>query len=282
MNIAYQLMNIKDSQIFQKKLIEFLKPILPFSLKKIIYFSDGAASQYKNRKNFINLCNHEADFGIQAEWHFSATSHGKGASDGVGGTVKHLAARANLQRPYEQQIMTPFQLFEWASESIPGTIFKYCSIEEYEELKHHLEKRFDNSRTIPGTRKLHSFVPISRNTLKVRSYSSSATFKEEKITKQDSELEIDEICGFVTCIYDGNWWLACVLNVDAENAEVQLKFLHPHGPSRSYRYPSSPDILVGPITDLLSKVSPRTTTGRVYTLTQKENKAATAKLTANT
>ena len=45
---------------------------------------------------------HEADFGVPAEWHFSATSHGKGACDGVGGTVKRLAARASLQRPYEQ------------------------------------------------------------------------------------------------------------------------------------------------------------------------------------
>ena len=31
----------------------------------------------KNRKNFINLCHHEDDFGVPAEWHFSATSHGK-------------------------------------------------------------------------------------------------------------------------------------------------------------------------------------------------------------
>ena len=95
--------------LFQKSLIAFLKRVLPSSPKKIVYFSDGAASQYKNPKNFINLCNHEAYFGIQAEWHFSATSHGKGASDGVGGTVKHLAARASLQRPYERQIMTPLQ-----------------------------------------------------------------------------------------------------------------------------------------------------------------------------
>ena len=56
--------------LFQKGLITFLKRVLPFSPKKIFYFSDGAASQYKNRTNFINLCNHEVDFGIQAEWHF--------------------------------------------------------------------------------------------------------------------------------------------------------------------------------------------------------------------
>ena len=86
----------------------------------------------------------------------------------------------------------------------------------------------------------------------------------------------------MTCIYDGEWWLACVLEVDAENGEVKVTFLHPCGPSRSFKYPSVPDILVVPTTDLLTKVNPRTTTGRVYTLTQRENKAATAKLTTKT
>ncbi len=93
---------------FQCKLIEFLKEIMPFI--KVIYFSDGAASQYKNRKNFINLANHEADFGMPADWHFFATSHGKGPCDEVRGTVKRLAARASLQRPYENQIQTLLQL----------------------------------------------------------------------------------------------------------------------------------------------------------------------------
>ena len=46
---------------FQSKLIKFLKKIM--SLKIVIYISDGAASHYKNRKNFKNLANHEADFG---------------------------------------------------------------------------------------------------------------------------------------------------------------------------------------------------------------------------
>ena len=53
----------------------------------MIYFSDGCAGQYKNCKNFINLCHHLEDFGIPAEWHFFATSHGKGPCDGLGGVV---------------------------------------------------------------------------------------------------------------------------------------------------------------------------------------------------
>ena len=267
--------------LFQKRLIAYLKGVLPSSLKKIIYFSDGVASQYKNCKNFTNLCNHKADFGIQAEWHFSATSHGKGACDGVGGTVKRLAAKASLQRPYEDQIMTPPQLFEWASENVPKTVFNYCSTHENEEIKNSLEERFQNSRTIPGTRKLHSFVPLLRDTLQVRAYSFSSTSKDVKVTKQDCELEIDVISGFVTCTYDREWWLACVLEVDSENIEVKVTFLHPYGPTRSFRYPSVPDILTIPATNILTKVSPRTGTGHVYTLTQKESKAATAKLNVN-
>ena len=106
--------------LFQRSFIAFLKELLPTRLhpKKISYFSDGAASQYKNRKNFLNLCHHKEDFGIKAEWHFSATSHGKGACDGLGGTIKRLAARASLQRPYNDQLMTPRQLFDWACSNI--------------------------------------------------------------------------------------------------------------------------------------------------------------------
>lgn len=51
----------------------------------IYYFSDGAASQYKNKVNLLNLCMHDADFNIKAEWHFFATSHGESTCDGIGG-----------------------------------------------------------------------------------------------------------------------------------------------------------------------------------------------------
>jgi hypothetical protein len=73
--------------IFQKLLIKFLTEHIG-KPQEMIYFSDGCAAQYKNRKNFANLCCHELDFGNSAEWHFFAISYGKGPCDGVGGTVK--------------------------------------------------------------------------------------------------------------------------------------------------------------------------------------------------
>jgi hypothetical protein len=55
-----------------------------------MYLSDGSAPQYKNRKKKIINIYHEQDFGLSAEWHFFATSHGKEPADGMGGTVKRL------------------------------------------------------------------------------------------------------------------------------------------------------------------------------------------------
>ena len=131
--------------LFQKHFIEYLKRQFCSLPRKIFYASDGAASRHKNQKNFINLCHHEEDFGVAAKWQFSATSHWKGACDRVGGTVKRLAAKASLQRPYDQQIMTPRQLFDWAVDNIPAMAFKYLNMDDYKSEQILLEQRFKQS-----------------------------------------------------------------------------------------------------------------------------------------
>ena len=88
---------------------------------------------------------------ILAFRHFSATSHG---CDGIGGTVKRLAARASLQMPYENQIMTAFQLFQWATENITQIVFTFCtSLKKHELL-------------LAWTRKFHSFSPLSKEVVR--------------------------------------------------------------------------------------------------------------------
>ena len=72
-------------------------------------------------KNFLNLCHHEIDFSLTAEWNFFATSHGKGPCDGLGGTLKRLATKASLQRCSEglntEPILTPMAFFEFCKEN---------------------------------------------------------------------------------------------------------------------------------------------------------------------
>ena len=131
----------------------------------MVYFSDGATSQYKNKENFLNLCYHEADFGVPAEQHFSATSHRKNTCDCVGGTVKRLAARASLQKRYDSQISTPFQLYEWAVDNIPRITFTYCTSAEYEIETLYLGKLSEKPQTIAGTCKVYSIILISQDTV---------------------------------------------------------------------------------------------------------------------
>ena len=76
-------------RLFNSRVIHYLKNKFgDGNIKKIFNFSDGAASQYKNKFNFINLSKHQEDIGVSAQWNFFATSHEKGACDGIGGAVK--------------------------------------------------------------------------------------------------------------------------------------------------------------------------------------------------
>lgn len=81
--------------LFQKKLIANIKQ--NHTVKKLIFCSDGAGGQYKNRKNFYNISQFKNQFGIETGWHCFATAHGKSACDGIGGTFKRNARRASLQ-----------------------------------------------------------------------------------------------------------------------------------------------------------------------------------------
>ena len=57
----------------------------------VIFWSDGPSSQFKNRFMFEYMSILVKKFSLGSlKWNFFATSHGKGAIDGVGGTLKRI------------------------------------------------------------------------------------------------------------------------------------------------------------------------------------------------
>ena len=58
-----------------KLLFKELKRKFP-NLHNVQIFSDGCSAQFKNRYTLLNLTYLQADFGINGEWNFFATSHG--------------------------------------------------------------------------------------------------------------------------------------------------------------------------------------------------------------
>ena len=183
-----------------KKLLEFLTVSIK-NLRKVYYFTDGASSQYKNRKNFVNLAFHMWDSNLEAEWHFFATSHGKGPCDGLGGPIKREAVRASLQRPLEGQIQTAFQLYEWAKEAIPSIQFQYVDKGEYEAEEHLLQKRLEAAVTIVGTHSFYSYSPLIDKTsvLEVKPYSYCPKSTTVKISTHRELLSMAELSGYVIC-----------------------------------------------------------------------------------
>ena len=156
---------------FQKVVVNHLIKQFP-QIKRIKYFSDGASSQYKNYKNFVNLCHHEEDYGVKAEWHFFASCHGKGACDGIGATVKRMATKASLQRPHNP-ILNAIDLYNFAKEFIKGVHIFYVGASEVEIATHQLIHRYETAKTISGTRSNHSFVPINSTQLLVSRVSNN-------------------------------------------------------------------------------------------------------------
>lgn len=167
--------------LFQKQLVKFIKTNLK-GVNKIIYFSDGASAQYKNKKNFINISHHLQDFELAAEWHFFPTSHGKGPCDGIGGTLKRLAARASLQR-VNNPIRTPKELFTWATEALPNITCRYSTNDDYDEEEKKLSARFQKATTIKGTLQYHCMIPISLQILEAKKFSLDANKTVVKIFK---------------------------------------------------------------------------------------------------
>ena len=54
----------------------------------------------------INLCYHQQDFNMDAEWIFFATSHGKSPCDGIGGFFKQYFAKGSLQGSLHDKILS--------------------------------------------------------------------------------------------------------------------------------------------------------------------------------
>lgn len=221
---------------FMHKALCHLKTAIQ-NVTRVIYFTDGAASQYKNYKNLTNLCHHKNDFGIDAEWHFFATSHGKSSCDGIGGTVKRLAARASLQAATCDQILDPQQLFEWASANIHGIHFFFLSTEDIQshESSFALENRYSTVKTIVGTRSHHSFVPLSRETMQMKRISSDSIcsiihlnfpvlerHSSQIIVKND---DLYQPGRYVACTYDNEWLIGNIVERSDLNKDLLIDFM---------------------------------------------------------
>ena len=59
---------------------------------------------------------------------------------------------------------------------------------------------------------------------------------------------------YVGCLYDNNWWVGSVRSTCEEEQDVEIVFMHPHGPARSYSWPRREDVCWVPLAHILRKL----------------------------
>ena len=169
------------------------------------FWTDGAASQFKSRYVLCNMT-YLKKKEIQASWHFFATSHGKGAVDGIGGEVKRQARLAALSGEARVQNAKEFiRIVNEKTERIFMIEIENGCVERDREM---LNGRWDGIYAIPSIQKnhffetvdvevltfgLHSRVAITeRHQFRATDSSGSNSENEETEESENDEMETDE------------------------------------------------------------------------------------------
>ena len=146
----------KAAAIFtiMRKLNEDLNVDLPL-IDTLHYVSDSPTSQYRNKTLFQVVAHHQTLFGKKATWTYMEAGHGKGASDGVGGSSKRLADVA-IKRGIKIQNAEDYVMWGNSEETaIKYVLYNTCEIEiSCKELE------VFSQQPVSGTMQLHACVPI--------------------------------------------------------------------------------------------------------------------------
>jgi len=91
--------------------------------------------------------------------------------------------------------------------------------------------------------------------------------------KMKLHVTTDYVLQYVACVYEAEWWVGIILEIDKDQGDVRIDFMHPHGPSQSFYWPHLDDICWVLITHIFCGVEvPSTATGRQYNLREKDKK----------
>ncbi len=138
-----------STAVFNKHLLDKLIPLMSGECEVNI-FSDGAAQHFKQRYTLAYLSLEER---AKCFWNFFATSHGKGAVDGIGGAVKRAVHRHILAR--RCQPANAEQFAHCAQEAVPNISVQYISSSDIHASKQKLDEQWEDIRPISGIHGMH-------------------------------------------------------------------------------------------------------------------------------
>ena len=111
-------------------------------------FSDGTSSQFKNQYIFHLLIYFRTKLNLKnLNWHIYATSHGKGAVDGIGGAVKRTVWPQTLNR--DKEVVHSLNIFcDVAKERCQKVEIVKVTLDEITEEAKEFDTIIQNSKSI--------------------------------------------------------------------------------------------------------------------------------------
>ena len=144
-------------------------------------FSDGAAQHFKQRFFWNAVTMLPELIGVSRDalkivYDLFATSHGKGAVDGVGGTVKRQVMAEVITK--KVIIKTAEDYADTAETVCPGVTIIHISKEEVLGMKEQLDEEvFTDTRTLNGTRKVHHLEVVGPSKVEYYPFKGSSIKK---------------------------------------------------------------------------------------------------------
>ena len=272
--------DLKHDTVFVHKVMEiaaeYCKTNHPH-IKKFEYFSDGCAEQYKNFKHFMNICRHSEDFDMEVvAWNFFATSHGKGACDGIGGTVKRLARLESLRRDGKngKEFIDSFpKFYQYCVDNIKNIVFHKITAFDLEQARPVMNARYEHGDTVPGTRSFHQFIPSDVNVISYKRLSCDAFNAGSRNFSSLPVRRSYSVGRYVAAVYDLDWYIGLIEEQESPD-EYLISYMHPKNPRVNLNWPSRPDRLLTPTAHILCEIEVpaySSTTARVYHLKESDH-----------
>ncbi len=198
-----------------------------------IIWSDGPTSEFKNKFTMKLLHQLSSQFQKQFSWKFSATSHGKGVVDGIGGRAKSLVRQKVMSQSSEPTIVQSAKGFSQTARILmPKTTVLYIPESEIHREKETRKLWKENLPAIPGITKMHaathdpkiSSLQLRKSALSAETIDISYRMQADEVPASDEE-EINISVGdwvLVTYDCDGQSYPGEVTYTDPKQLRVNV------------------------------------------------------------
>ena len=146
--------------------------------------------------------------------------------------MKILVKLESLRMPFENQFLTPWDMYEWADENIENIKFFYVSTEGIASHTSVNQIRLTTAETIDGTRSYHCFRPNSETKLELYTLSADEIFVVKNLHASKG-LFVDIGClkigHYVAAVYEGQWYPSSNLEINWDQRDLLVTSMHNSG-----------------------------------------------------